>query len=87
MIRDRRILPVLAAIARLAWVAARSLTTIVGRGMHSREGVVLILAALVVLSAWTAAVPALSKLLSGVAVLLLAGVGLWLIASVPLRRR
>lgn len=55
--------------------------------MHSREGVVLILAALVVLSAWTAAVPALSKLLSGVAVLLLAGVGLWLIASVPLRRR
>ncbi|MCA9859868.1 MAG: hypothetical protein KC438_09105 [Thermomicrobiales bacterium] len=87
MIRERRVAPVVAAIARAAWIVARWVAMIFGRGLRTRNGIIMTLAVLIVLSAWTRAVPALSALLSYVAVLILAGVGFWFIATAPFRRR
>ena len=82
-----RLAPVLRGLGRLSLGATRLIVRAASGATRSRAGMAALLATLVVLSAWTAAAPALSELLNGLAVLVVAGAGFWLIASAPFRRR
>ena len=82
-----RLVPVLRVLAQLSLNVTRLILRVAGGASRSRAGMAALLATLVVLSAWTDVAPALSELLNGLAVLVVAGAGFWLIASAPFRRR
>jgi len=77
-------------LLRLSWAAAASLFRTMSRAwrhLGNRARLAGTLAVLTLFSVWTGSATALSSALSGLAVLLVAGVGLWMIASAPFRRR
>lgn len=85
-----RLAELLALLLRLSWGAAAGLFRTFSRAwrrLGNRGRLAGTLAVLTVFSIWTGSAPALSGALSGLALLLVAGAGLWMIATAPFGRR